>query len=397
MEIFTGPFLFIRRKIIYMGIRLALLFLVFGFFPVFSNTGHRHEVAVATVESKIRALDAQTPMSLVYHRDVQSYIDVYTIRRREHLAAIIGRAELYFPIFEEHLDRLGLPLELKYLAIVESALEPRAKSTSGAMGLWQFLFHAGRLFNLKVTSYVDERCDPVKSTEAACNYLKYLYDNFHDWNLVMAAYNGGIAVVQDAIAKSGGETDFWKIRHHLSKETQNYVPAFIAVNYVMNYYELYGIVPANAPFRYDDLGFVFTDKSISFQQLSQVIDVPLDMLRLLNPAYTRDFIPVLDEPVQIVVPQDKVLLFIQSRNKLRAESAPPVATQRPIGDTFGRERIVHRVRPGEFFHRIAMDYGVRVEDMQKWNNLKTRNLIAGQQLIIWYKKTECPFFFVYKD
>ena len=172
------------------------------------------------IVKSIDKLNRQTPMSLVYNESVQAYIDVYTIKRRSHLSSILAKSELYFPLFEEYLDRYNLPLELKYLAVVESALDPRATSKSGARGLWQFLFHASRLFNLKIDSYIDERCDPVKSTDAACRYLKYLYENLNDWNLVLAAYNGGIAQVQNAIEKSGGSRDYWEIRAHLPTETQ---------------------------------------------------------------------------------------------------------------------------------------------------------------------------------
>lgn len=159
-------------------------------------------------KKRVECLDKKTPIKLDYNKRVQAYIDVYTIKRRDHLAEIIGRSELYFPLFEEYLVKYNLPMELKYLAIVESALDPRAKSSSGAMGLWQFLYHAGRMFDLKVNTYVDERCDPEKSTEAACKYLAYLYRNLNNWQLALAAYNGGLGVVQKAIERSGGKLLF---------------------------------------------------------------------------------------------------------------------------------------------------------------------------------------------
>lgn len=369
------------------------------FFP-FCLMASEHPSATeqeAAIVFNMEKLDAATPVSLVYNKDVQTYIDVYTLRRKAHLSTIIGRAELYFPLFEEQLDKMGLPLELKYLAVVESALDPKARSTSGATGLWQFLYQAARLFNLKITSYVDERSDPVKSTEAACQYLKYLYDNFQDWHLALAAYNGGIAVVNEAIEKSGGERDYWKIRPWLSEETRGYVPAFIAVNYVMNYYHNYHIVPERAPFQYDDLGFVHVGQSISFQQLGAVIDVPVETLRWLNPIFLKDYIPVIEEPVEIVIPRDKVLLYFEKRHLLVGEKSPPVASLPTVGETKGRQALTHIVKNGEFFHRIAMDYGVRVEDVQKWNNMRTRHLLAGQKLIIWYKSDDEPLFLVQRS
>ncbi|TCO07980.1 lytic transglycosylase domain-containing protein [Natronoflexus pectinivorans] len=376
---------------------LFVSLLLFFIHPAILKSEENNKLSASIVESRLEILDALTPMPLVYNSSVQAYIDVYTVRRRDHLAGIIGRSELYFPLFEEYLDKMGLPLELKYLAVVESALEPRARSTSGAKGLWQFLFQASRLFDMQVTSYIDERADPVKSTEAACKYLKYLYDNFHDWNLVLAAYNGGIAAVKEAIEKSGGKTDYWDIRPYLPVETQGYIPAFIAVNYAMNYYPEYEITPKNPPFTYDDLGFVNLDFSISFKQLSEFIDIPVEMIRLLNPVYSKDFIPVTESPVQIVIPKDKVIHFIENRRSLIREVSPPVEALRPFGFNYNKKMTRHTVQRGEFFHRIAMSYRVRVEDIMKWNNLNSRNLYAGQQLVIWYQPEENPFFFVNKE
>lgn len=347
----------------------------------------------AEVESAINLLNRQTPVSLVYNPSVQAYINVYTVQRRDHLAGIIGRAGIYFPLFEEYLDKYNLPLELKYLAVVESALDPLAQSTSGAKGLWQFLYQASRLFNLRVDSYVDERCDPVKSTDAACQYLKYLFDNFKDWNLVLAAYNGGIAQVHSAIEKAGGETDYWKIREYLPAETQGYVPAFIAVNYALNYYMEYGIVPNKSTFNFDDLGFVFIEKSTSLNSLASLINVSVEVLQEMNPLYIKGFIPVLHEPVQIVIPRNKVMDFLKYRSMLKDEPHPPT-TILPYGFKEGYTKTLHKVLPGEFFHKIAMQYRVRVEDIQIWNNLKTRDLNAGQQLVIWKRpEKSAPFNF----
>jgi membrane-bound lytic murein transglycosylase D len=336
-------------------------------------------------------------MDLVYNKDVQTYIDVYTIRRRDHLARILGRAELYFPLFEEHLDRLGLPLELKYLAVTESALDPLAKSTSGAIGLWQFLFHAARMVDLQVTSYVDERRDPVKSTDAAARYLKYLYDNFHNWDLALASYNGGIATVNEAIYKSGGQTDFWKIRPHLSNETRNYIPAFTAVVYVMNYYQSYGIKPIAPEFKYDDLDLIYIDKSITFTQLGKLLELKTETLQMLNPVYLRDYVPVGPTPVRLLIPKDKVLVYTRKRSELKEEGGPPTSYLPPIGNIDGRMKVMHKVAPGEFFHTIAMNYGCRVEDVQKWNGIKARTLSAGQQLVVWRKSNESNYFCIYKE
>ncbi len=342
------------------------------------------------VASRLKALDQASAVPLVYNGSVQAYIEVYTQKRRDHLATIMGRSQLYFPIFEEYLDKYGLPLELKYLSVVESALDPRAKSTSGAYGLWQFLFHASRMFDLKVTTYVDERADPVLATDAACRYLKYLYDNFNDWTLALAAYNGGIGEVKEAIRKSGGERDYWKLRPYLSEQVRGYVPAFIAVNYVMNHYRSYGIVPESPEFSFDDLTTAEVPGGLSFQQISGKVKVAVETLSLLNPSYKLNYIPQQTEPVRIVVPGSALPLFIENRNGWRLESRPPSATLPPIGDVSGRVKDWHKVAPGEFFHKIAMAYNCRIEDLMAWNHLTDKSIDAGQILVVWRPRGHNP-------
>ncbi len=341
------------------------------------------EVPHYLVTSRIETLNNLTPLPLIYNKYVQAYIDVYTRERPEHLANIIGRSQLYFPLFEEYLDKYNLPLELKYLAVIESALEPRAKSSSGAYGLWQFLYHASRMFDLQVNTYTDERADPVLATDAACRYLKYLYDNFKDWQLAITAYNVGIGEVKEAIRRAGGENDYWKIRHLLPEQARGYLPAFIAVNYVMNHYNSYGIVPQPAPFIFDDLAIVEVPGGISFQQISRKIKLDLETLSLLNPSYKLNYIPRQASPVRIVVPQSALPLFIKNGDAWSPESAPSAGVLPPVGDKSGRVMGWHKVKPGEFFHKIAMDYECRVEDLMAWNNLKDKSINAGQVLEVW--------------
>jgi len=335
------------------------------------------------VESRIEKLNRQTPMPLTYNRHVQAYVDVYTKKRPDHLSKILGRADMYFPLFEEYLDKYQLPLELKYLAVIESALDPEARSSSGAVGLWQFLYQASRMFDLKVTSYIDERSDPVIATDAACRYLQYLHQNFDDWLLVIAAYNGGIGTVKNAIAKAGGETDFWKLRPYLTDQIRGYVPAFIAVNYVMNHYDSYGIEAASGKFTYDDLLTTSVNGGISFEQISEKTGIPMDVLRELNPSYKMDYIPVKPGPVKIVVPETKIEVFHQEQPHFQSEKAPPTPERPASGDTTGRLKTQHIVAPGEFFHEIAMQYHCRVEDLMQWNDLDNKFLFAGQVLTVW--------------
>ncbi len=367
-----------------LAIGFVLLFWSGNSVCVYAGSGETvRDASVKKVELRMKKLDYQTPLPLDYNQHVQAYIDVYTRERTEHLSNILGRADLYFPLFEEYLDKYDLPLELKYLAVTESALEPRARSSSGAYGLWQFLFQSSRMFELEVNSYVDERADPVKATDAACRYLKYLYANFDDWLLAIAAYNGGIGAVKEAIIKSGGERDYWKLRPYLSEQVRGYVPAFVAVNYAMSHYESYGIQPKPAVISYDDIVTTSIKGGISFRQISEQTGISMDLLRLLNPSYKMDFIPVQSSSVRIVVPEDKIELLHEKQPFFFEESAPPSTGISETGDTTGREKTNHIVAPGEFFHQIAMKYNCRIEDLMKWNGFEDKFLFAGQILTVW--------------
>ena len=337
-------------------------------------------------EYKIAELNNLTPIELEYNERVRRYIDVYTIERREHLAKIIGLAELYFPIFEEMLDKYRLPLELKYLAIVESALDPRAISSSAAVGLWQFKINTSKMFDLEVNSYVDERCDPYKSTEAACAYLQYLYRIYNDWQLALAAYNGGPGVVRNAIIRSGGKTNFWEIEPYLPDQTNGYVPAFIAVNYVMSHYQDHNIEPIRSPFIHLDVDTVKIHEATSFKRIAELINLPVETLQYLNPAYKLDYIPKQKEGATVVLPANKVRLFLKNEKAIldaNNKSATPEEEIAMAGDKNGKIKIVHEVARGEYFHKIAIKYNCTIDDIKIWNSLPTNDLNVGQLLDIW--------------
>lgn len=221
-------------------------------------------------------------MELSFNHVVRSYIEMYSVRRREQVAYMLTLGDYYFPLFEEMLDRHGLPLELKYLPVIESALNPVAVSRMGATGLWQFMLKTGQGYGLEVNSLVDERRDPYKSTEAAVRYLKDLYSIYGDWNLVIAAYNCGPGNVNKAIARSGGKQDYWEIYYRLPRETRGYVPAFIAANYIMNYYAEHNICPMK-PNDFQALDTVHVNQEIHFGQISEILDIPVNELQRLNP------------------------------------------------------------------------------------------------------------------
>lgn len=330
-------------------------------------------------KSRMEQINKHTPIKLEYNAQVRAYIDVYLDRRRDHLSKIISRSKLYFPLFEEYLAKYNLPQELKYLAIIESALDPTAKSKSGAMGLWQFLYHAGLMLDLKVTSYEDERCDPIKSTDAACRYLAYLYQNLQDWQLVLAAYNGGIGTVQKAIERSGGKRTFWELSPYLTNEMKSYVPAFIAVNYAMNYYDMHNITPIKPTYTFNDIDTVYVNMSLSFEQLSRASGVDRETLRLLNPSYIKDFIPYDNIPMRLVLPKANLTRFLRNEPRLKADSAPDL-----IG-YFGEmapEQLTHTVTPGEYLHKVAMKYNTTAEKIMEWNNMTTKDIKIGQRLTI---------------
>lgn len=342
-------------------------------------------------EYRIAQLNRLSPVTLDYNPEVRKYIDLFTGPRRNEMAGVIGLSTLYFPIFDEYLDRYALPHELKYLTIVESGLNPLAVSKSGAVGLWQFLLNTSRLFDLQVTSYIDERRDPYKSTEAACKYLSYLNNTFHDWQLVLSSYNGGPGEVRKAIERSRGETDYWKLRPLLSEQAKNYVPAFIAAFYIMHFYKEHGIEPVEPLYNYNKLDTLHLRYPVKFEQIAAMIDMPVEHIRLLNPVYRTDYIPGQDPWSVLVLPVDKVQLYLQKEINILGYSTRPIdynTMMANAGATEGLTKIVHIVKPGEFTHRIAMKYHCTLENIKAWNNLPSFEVKAGQKLVIWVKEED---------
>jgi membrane-bound lytic murein transglycosylase D len=339
-------------------------------------------------EYRIAQLNRLSPVPLDYNEEVRRYIDLYLGTRKADMAQIIGLSEVYFPVFDEIMDRYQLPYELKYLTIVESGLNPLAVSKSGAVGLWQFLLNTSRLFDLQVTSYIDERRDPYKSTEAACKYLNYLYGTFHDWQLVLSSYNGGPGEIRKAIERCKGETGYWKLRPYLSEQARNYVPAFIAVFYVMHYYKEHGIVPVVSAYNYQQLDTLHIRYAVSFEQISAMIDLPVTAIRRLNPVYRTDYIPSQEPWSLLILPADKIQLYLQQEISILGYSTEVQDYNYMVqnaGSTAGRVKIIHEVKPGEFTHRIAMDYHCTLENIKAWNNLPGYEVKAGQKLVIWVK------------
>ena len=330
---------------------------------------------------RLAQLDAESPFDLIYNNAVRGYIELYAVRKRAIVERMLGMSQLYFPMIEEILDKHKIPLELKYLAIVESALNPSARSRCGAMGLWQFMYGTGKMQGLKISSYIDERCDPIKSTEAACEYIQFLYDMFGDWQMVLAAYNSGPGNVSKAIRRSGGKTTYWEIRPYLPRETQGYVPAFIAVNYVMTHWEEHNLYPAIPKLTFADVDTLHIKQELSFQQIAKILDMPIEDIQYLNPCYKRCMVPHSnDECSPLCLPLAKIGTFIANEDKIYE-----FAKKDSLMQTLAIQQVAktHIVRKGEIISRIAKRYGCTPEDIQAWNHLKSVKLHTGQALTVY--------------
>jgi membrane-bound lytic murein transglycosylase D len=330
-------------------------------------------------------------MEMPYNEIVRKFIDQYTGRLRNNVAFMLSAGNFYIPIFEEALDAYNLPLELKYLPVIESAFNPSAVSRAGAAGLWQFMLETGKIYGLETNSLVDERLDPIKSTWAAARYLKELYTIYGDWNLVIAAYNCGPGNINKAIHRAGGESDYWKIYSYLPKETQGYVPAFIAANYVMNYYCNHNICPmeTNIPAHTDTIQ---VSRRLHLKQVAEVCGVSMEQLRSLNPQYKHDILPGNAKPYTLRLPLEQVATFIDNEDSIYAYRADELFKNRATvavsggnskakGAGSGRARY-HTVRKGETLGRIAQRYHVSVKNLQRWNGLKGSNISVGKRLKI---------------
>jgi membrane-bound lytic murein transglycosylase D len=339
-------------------------------------------------------------MELSYNHVVRSYIDMYADRKRSQVAYMLALGDYYFPMFEQMLDKYGLPLELKYLPVIESALNPVAVSRVGATGLWQFMLKTGKGYGLEINSLVDERRDPIKSSEAAARYLKDLYTIYQDWNLVIAAYNCGPGNVNKAIARSGGKRDYWEIYFHLPRETRGYVPAFIAANYIMNYYTDHNICPVRIN-DYVALDTVHVSEEIHLQQISDILDIPLTELRRLNPQFKRDIIPGNYKSYALNLPTKKMIAFIDQKDSItnyrRSEFLTHrLSTDRYISNNYNISTssdgtyVYYKVRRGDNLSKIAQRNGVTVSQLKSWNNLKSSRITAGKRLIVNKRKIETP-------
>jgi len=331
----------------------------------------------ATIQTRMHVLDAASPMDLSWNPIAHSRIAFYAAKRPIHLGRMLGRAPLYFPLFEEALDRHDLPLELKYLAVVESGLNPKARSHAGARGLWQFMYATARGQGLRIDSYIDERRDPVRSSEAACVFLKKLYNQYGDWYLALAAYNAGPGNVNKAIRRSGGKRNFWEIRYFLPRETRNYVPAFMAVVYLMEYHAEHNIFPAELFTPYAALDTVEVNTVLRFDQIAAHLNMDVESLSQLNPMFRLDIIPGPPEKWPLVLPQNLIPSFLAYQKDMILHE--PERTPKIV---FVPEPVIYRVKSGDVLGGIASNYGVSVKQIKEWNGLKGTMIRVGQKLKI---------------
>ena len=337
-----------------------------------------------------RLASMPTIVRMPYNNVVRSCIDRYTKKGRSQVSYLLGISEFYFPIIEEEIDRLGVPHELKYLPIIESALNPKAASRMGAKGLWQFMFTTGKLYGLKANNYIDERFDPIKSTTAALLYLKDLYDMFQSWELAIAAYNCGPGNVKKAIKRSGGNTDFWKIYPWLPNETRGYLPGFIAANYIMTFYEDHGICPMepNIPIATDT---IHINKNLHFKQIAEVCGTDIEEIRALNPQFIKDIIPGENETYILRLTNNTITKFLEKEEEVYNQDVdkyfPKVDIDKMLKEAKennGAGNLIrHKIKDGETLGGIALKYKVSVKQIMKWNNMKNSNIRAGKYLKIY--------------
>jgi membrane-bound lytic murein transglycosylase D len=332
-----------------------------------------------------------SPVHLSYNKQIRNCIITYTQKYKEKSEAILGLAEYYMPIFEEIFDQYGLPHELKGMAVIESALNPLAVSRAGATGMWQFMYRTGKHYNLNVTSFVDDRRNPVASAHAAAQYLRDLHSVFGDWNLAIAAYNCGEGNVRKAIRRANGKTDYWEIYPYLPRETRGYVPLFVGATYMLHYHKEHGLVPlkTDKPIQTDT---IMVSRMLHFEQIAALTDISVQQLRDLNPQYRRDIIPGKEKLYVLTLPYEYTTTFIDKESEIysykdstyfnpKVLAAPSDYT---VASADGKTKIVHRVVKGDTPGGIAQRYKVKLSDLKYWNNIGSKNIIRiGQKLVVY--------------
>ncbi|MFD2942229.1 LysM peptidoglycan-binding domain-containing protein [Flavobacterium notoginsengisoli] len=359
------------------------------------------ELPTELLKQRLAAMNEKSPFEIEYNQGLENIIKSFLKNRKKSFSRLMALSEYYFPIFEESFAKSNVPLEIKYLAVVESALNPKAVSKMGATGLWQFMYGTGKQYALKIDSYIDERSDPLKATAACSEYMTKMFNIFGDWELVLASYNSGPGNVTKAIRRSGGKTKYWDIRNYLPKETQGYVPAFLATMYLFEYHKEHGINPERAVVKNFETDTIAIKNQMSFKQIADLLDMPQSQIQLLNPSYKMNVVPYYQgEQHFIRLPKDKISTFVSNEEQIYAyvkhdtelrstssrlavkyaPKAKPAATKAATIDKGDFE--FYKVRKGDNLGAIASKYDVSISDIKKWNNLKTNAVAIGRSLKI---------------
>lgn len=358
-----------------------------------------YELPTELLKARLQEMDEKSPFHIEYNPGLENIIKSFLKNRKRSFERLMAISEYYFPLFEEALAKQNVPLEIKYLAVVESALNPKAVSRAGATGLWQFMYQTGKQYGLKIDSYIDERSDPLRASHAAAQYMTNMYAIFGDWDLVLASYNSGPGNVAKAIRRSDGQQNYWNIRKKLPKETQGYVPAFLATMYIYEYHKEHGIKPERALVKHFATDTVMIKRQMTFKQIADLIDIPLAQLQILNPSYKLNVIPSYkDQNHYLRLPQDKMAVFTSNESKIYAYvereanlREQPFKTIKPIlsSDSLNTSQRIaqarvkyYRVKRGDNLSTIAKKHDVAIEDLKNWNNIKGNKVAYGKNLKI---------------
>lgn len=340
-------------------------------------------------EEMIKRIEAiNSYIHVPFNETVKNYVILYSEKMPTAMGRAIGRSQYYMPIFEEAFAKYNIPLELKYMAVIESMLNPVAESRAGARGMWQFMYQTGRSYGLKINSFVDERLDVEKAVDAAARYLMDAYQVFGDWNLAISSYNCGIGNVNKAIRRAGGKKDFWAVYEYLPRETRGYVPAFVGAMYAMTYFKEYGIVPSETVVN-EPVDTFMVNRNLHFKQINEVVGIPMETLSSLNPQYIHQIIPGNEGPCVLKIPMSWTNYFIDinpdSLYNHRSEELMSAQVIKNIQESGMETRTAYRVKSGDYLGRIATRYHVTVKQLMSWNHLRSSNLRVGQVLYIYHK------------
>ncbi len=360
------------------------LFFILIFF-IFSIQSQEKIFNEKEVKERIEALNKNTPIELIYNESVEKHIKAYIFKGKKNISQMLAKADYYFPIIEPILDSYNIPLELKYLPVIESRFNPKAKSPVGARGMWQIMFNTAKEYNLIISSYVDERMDVVKSTKAACEYFLESQERFNDWTTSIASYNVGKGGVLKAIKRSGGKKNYWKYRPFLPKETREYIPKLIAAIYIMSYAEEYGIYPKQDDNAfYENIDTIHVQRYLSFENLASVIDLSLEKIKKLNPSYKIAIVPYVKErDFPINLPMEKIEYFLANKDTIYKQlDKMEKKVNYPDYEEMVK-KINYKIKTGDSLSKIAQKYNCRIKDILLWNSMKNTKIIAGRTLKIY--------------